>query len=214
MVINKIYLIQATLMLLGLLGLNCKKNQNCSEEGIQYVYSNYTVNYSPGLDSIPLGSSLIVEAALPKSFFDQNFQKTVSCTETTIIGPFNISKLVSNPNLTFAGAISDMELTPLKGVLIKDTLHFSTSQLESFRTAYWEGNQSDSFRLKINVKPQVRGTFFISIRDQGNKNSNCALFKYLPMVTNLDKHFYLMTPITNGEISDIAQKFVYCFKVF
>jgi hypothetical protein len=182
--------------------------------GYEYVYTKLGVMYSPGVDSIALGSQIVVEAAAPKTFLDEEKNINVTLSENKILGPFSVSKIITTPYLSFAGAIDDVVLTPLHGSLIKDSILFTQSQLSIARTAVWDGNSLDSFRLKIIVKPNIRGTYFLSLRDQGNRNAECALFKYLVRVKNIDQHFYLMTPVTNGEISDIAANFVYCFKVY
>ncbi len=215
MAIKPIINYSAVLLVAILLSYSCNKQSNsCSKLGYEYTYFKPGITYSPNSDSIPLGSQITIEGSAPKSFFDNEKNYTVSLTEKNIIGPLSISKLVTIPFPSFIGAIDDVELTPVLGVTVKDTIQFSQGQLLSFRTVHWDGNSVDSFRLKINIKPTIRGTFFINLGQQGNRDVNCALYKYFLKVKNSDQHFYLMTPITNGQISDNAANHVYCFKVY
>lgn len=213
---RKIYRHLAGLLFLAsLLGVNCKKQElDCPKSGYEYTYFKPGVSYTPGSDSILLGSQIVIEASVPKTFFDSEHNVMLTLDASEISGPLSVSKAISTPFLSFAGAVEDVELLPSFGTLTKDSMFFSQGQLLSFRTAHWDGGQPDSFRLKIDIKPKVRGTYFVSLRDQGAKDKDCALFKYLPTVKNADQHFYLMTPITNGQISEIAINYVYCFKVY
>jgi hypothetical protein len=99
------------------------------------------------------------------------------------------------------------------GTLIKDSIQFSQGQLISFRTAYWN-YLKDSFKLKVIIKPKVRGIFFVGLGQQGNRDVDCALYKYFLKVINPDQHLYYLAQTSNGFISDNARNYAYCFKVY
>lgn len=198
-----------------LTGITCvKPPKTCSKFGYEYSYTKPSVNYQPGLDSIPLGTSLTLEANAPKNFFDEEKHYDVSLHENTIFGPLGIIKATNNVDVWFTGAIEDMELTALTGSIVRDSIQFSPGQLKSFRTAYWDRNNSDSFHLKIVIKPKVKGTFFVNLGQQSNRDADCALYKYFLKVSNTDQHLYLLAQANNGYIDDYSRNYAYCFRVY
>jgi hypothetical protein len=211
MAIKVAYFIWGLLMPMVLINLGCKKQiSSCSKMGYEFMYSKPGVIYSPGIDSFLLGNEITIEAAAPKSFYDEEKGYVVIVNETQIHGPLGIQKLITNPIITRAGAIEDVELTPIKGYLVKDTSQFSQGQLENFRTAYWISD-SDSFRLKIVVKPKIKGTFIIALNQQGNRDKDCALYKYFLKVINSNQHLYFLQSLYGYIPQDDR---TYCFKVY
>jgi hypothetical protein len=62
----------------------------------------------PTNDSIPLNSTIYIEAALPKFFVDENSNTTVSNTDGNVEGPLQIIMLSPLKE----GAIENFEITP------------------------------------------------------------------------------------------------------
>jgi hypothetical protein len=180
--------------------------------GYEYTYARPGVSYYPLSDSIRLGDGLTLYASAPKSFFDSSYKINVA-VPGSIYGPLGISKMETSPYYRFAGAIDDMDLTPVIGTVKKDSL-LTSEQLKMTRLAFWDTSSADSLVFKLNIIPRIRGTFFINLQQQSFRDKDCALFKYFLRVKNNDQHFYLMTPVTNGEISENAANYTYCFKVY
>lgn len=201
----------AVLLVAILLGNSCNKQPAiCSKMGYEFTYSKPGTTYSPGIDSIPLGNQIIIEASAPKSFFDEGKQYNVTLHESAILGPLGIQKLTNDPITPRIGAIEDVDLIALEGSLLKDTIQFSQEQLKGFRTTYWI-SKSDSFKLKVIVKPKIKGTFIIILNQQGNRDKECALYKYFLNVINTNQHLYFLEPLY-GYIP--VDNRAYCFKVY
>jgi hypothetical protein len=204
----------AVLLILILLNFSCTKPVNtCPKMGYEYVYFKPGVTYSPGVDSFALGSQIILEASAPKTFFEEEKRYSVTLNESQILGPFAAQKATGNATTPRIGAIDDLDLIPQQGTLVKDTVQFSEGQLKGFRTVYWISDQ-DSFRLKVVIKPKIRGVFFISLSQQGNRDTDCALYKYFLKVMNTDQHLYFLEQVNNGYIPDKDRDHAYCFKVY
>ena len=192
-------------------GLTCKKPpQTCPMFGYEFTYSKRGAFYSPGVDSFPLGNQITLQASAPKAFFEEEKRYNVKLEENTIFGPLGIQKLTNDLTIPRIGAIEDVELIMLQGTLVKDTIQFSEGQLKSFRTAYWISS-SDSFRLKVIIKPKIKGTFIIALNQQSNRDADCALYKYFLNVTNPNQHLYFLEPLY-GYIP--LDERAYCFKVY
>lgn len=201
-------------ILSGLFAVACKKQtQECSKMGFEYTYFKPGVMYSPFSDSIALGENIILTASAPKTFFDEQEQYNVTLNHDKITGPFGILKATNDSTIPILGAIDQVELTPIIGTLVKDSLQFSQGQLKSFRTAYWSSISVDSFSLKVQVKPKTKGIYFLNLGQQGNRDKDCALFKYFLKIKN-DQHLYLLSQANNGYIGDYERNYVYCFKVY
>lgn len=210
--INK--LSPAILGLLVLLGGSCKKQINCPKMGYEYTFSKSLVHFNPSYDSIRLGSDIQINASVPKTFFDSQNRYSVTLRESKIMGPLSVSKATNNSTIPIIGAIEDVELIPIIGNIIKDSIQFSQGQLMGFRTAYWDGMSNDSFRLKVTIKPKIQGVFFVTLGQQGNRDADCALYKYFLPVSNPDQHLYLFSLANNGYIDNYSKIYTYCFKVY
>ncbi len=119
-----------------------------------------------------------------------------------------------NPVTLFEGAIDDVDFFPVAGTLLKDSIHFTAYQLKSFRTAQWDGTSIDSFKIKINIKPKYRGVYIVNLGQQGNRDADCALYKYFIKVKNPDQHLYFLAQANNGYIDNYSRDYAYCFKVY
>jgi hypothetical protein len=205
----------AALGLVALLGLTCKKmNHVCPKLGYEYNYSERNVFYFPLIDSISLGDSILMEASAPKKFFDNYFNYNVTLNESDISGPFSISKVSGRTDLPVLGAMKDVELISVTGTIEKDSVNLSAGQLETVRTMHFDGSLPDSFKLKVYIKPKIKGVFFASLGQQGNRDIECALYKYNLKVANRDQHLYFLANANNGYVSDYENDHVYCFKVY
>jgi hypothetical protein len=193
----------------------CKKKEIlCPKMGYEFTYSKPGVSYLPSFDSILLGDQITLEAAVPKTFFDEQKQSSVTLQANTIFGPLSLAKATNNTSIPTIGAIEDAEFIALTGNIVKDSIHFSEEQLLGFRTTYWDGNNQDSFRLKISIRPKIRGIFFVSLGQQGNKDIECALYKYLLKISNSNQHLYFLAQAKNGFVSEYERNYAYCFKVY
>lgn len=200
-----------TVFLVLLLGLGCKKQQNeCPKMGIEYKYSKPAISFYPGSDSLPLGSTIMIEAAVPKSFFDEDRGYNVLLTEPYILGPLGIQKLTNDPILPQVGAMEDIEFSNQFGRLVKDTVRFTPGQNKISWTAYME-NDADSFRIKVNCKPKIKGVFTVAFTQAGNRDNECALFKYFLSVKNTDQHLYFLAPLYGYTPIDNR---IYSFKIY
>jgi len=197
-----------------LLNPSCKKHPpSCAKLGLEFTYTKPGVIYSPGSDSIPLGSDITLEASAPITFFDDSKQYNVTINSENILGPITASKATGNVTVPTAYAIDDLVLTATIGKIIKDTVQFTTEQLKGARTVYWQ-KDLDSFRLKISIKPNIRGVFFIGLGQQGNRDTDCALYKYFLRVKNYDQHLYFLSQLYGGYLDDNSRNYAYCFKVY
>lgn len=187
-----------------------KKKEDCTKMGYEYVTSSSKCWFSPTNDSIPLNSTIYIEAALPKFFVDENSNTTVSNTDGNVEGPLQIIMLSPLKE----GAIENFEITPRIGSLFKDSLHASNSQLKSFRTIIWNNQKRDSFVMKLELKPLSKGVYGISIGQQSNRDKDCALYKYFLKIGNADQHLNYLALYNNGYISDYERNYAYCFKVY
>src|SRR5687768_10071063 len=103
------------LFMFMVLTLNCRKKEECLKIGYNYTYNKPSVIYQPMADSIPLGTSLILNAGLPIRFFDTIRAENVSITENTIFGPLRITKATGSSIAPTAGAMRDIEFIPIIG---------------------------------------------------------------------------------------------------
>lgn len=203
--------VNSAVLLMILLNFGCKKQPtSCPKLGYEFTYSKPGVTYFPGIDSFPLGNQITLEASAPKSFFEEEKRYVVTLNVNTILGPLGVQKLTNDPIVPRIGAIEDVELIAIEGSMLKDTTQFSQSQLKGFRTANWISN-ADSFKLKIIIKPKIKGTFIIALNQQGNRDTDCALFKYFLKVINQNQHLYFLEP-EYGYVPSSDQ--AYCFKVY
>ena len=200
------------LLLLVVIGLSCKKQpQSCSMFGYEFTNSKPGVFYYPGVDSFSLGNQITLEASVPKTFFEEEKRYNVTLNENEILGPFSVQKATNDPIIPRIGAIDDLELIAITGSLVKDTIQFSQGILKGFRTVHWV-NLSDSFKLKFIIKPKIKGIFFVGLGQQGNRDADCALYKYFVKVKGQDQHLYLLEQVDGT--SNIQNDYTYCFKVY
>ena len=198
--------------IVALLYFNCSKPlDTCPKMGYEYVYSKPGVSYSPGIDSFALGSQITLLASVPKTFFEEEKRYNVTLNENEILGPFSVQKATNDPIIPRIGAIDDLELIAITGSLVKDTIQFSQGILKGFRTVHWV-NLSDSFKLKFIIKPKIKGIFFVGLGQQGNRDADCALYKYFVKVKGQDQHLYLLEQVDGT--SNIQNDYTYCFKVY
>ncbi len=202
------------LLIMAIAGYSCKKKVECPKAGLTFNYFKPGVNYAPEVDSFLLGGEITVDAAVPKSFYEEEKQYSVYFDKNTISGPFRIHKTSIDSLSLFEGAVDDVEIYPISGKIVKDTIQFTTAQLKTFRTVYWDGNDNDSLRLKLIIKPKIKGTFLLNLGLQGNEDSQCALFKYSVKVKNTNQHLYFVAAINNGYIGEYTQNFGYAFRVY
>lgn len=186
-----------------------KKNTTCPKMGYEYVHTAAQGFYFPASDSIPLGDSLFLDAILPKKFSDENSGQFVNNLSPIIEGPLHIVMLYP----MVRSAADDFQLTGQVGRVIKDTINFSEGALKGFRTIQWNGNNSDSFKIRIMLKPLNKGVYSFALGQQGYRDSDCALYKYFLKV-EMDQHLHYLSEYNNGYVDDYARNFGYCFKVY
>jgi len=187
-----------------------KKKEGCPKAGYEYITSLSKCRYSPTSDSIPLNSTIYIEATLPKIFVDENSNTTVFNIDGKVEGPLDIIMLFPLEE----GAVENFEIIPKIGAVIKDSIHASSGQLKSFRTLIWDAHSRDSFSIKIELKALVRGVYGFSIGQQSSRDKDCALYKYFLKVGNTDQHLNYLAQYNNGYVSDYERNFAYCFKVY
>jgi hypothetical protein len=209
------WIIFVAMPLMGMaLLFSCDKDTEpaCAREGVMYNYVNRNTTYAPNVDSIPLGESVTLDVSAPTRFEDVNTNSNVSLDATNIQGPLIVLKASPNSSTPTTGAISDFDLIPLIGSVYKDSIHASEGQLTRFRTTIWERISVDSFKLRLKLKPKIRGTFFINLSTQGNQDSECGTYLIdFPIAS--EQHLYLLLQAA-GNISPYERDYVYCFKVF
>jgi len=177
--------------------------------GYEYTYTQSACYYSPGYDSIAVGSIILLTASAPKTFIDETSHSSVTNTCQTISGPLHITMIYP----LYQAAADSFELTAQIGKVIKDTINFSAGSLKGFRTIEWDGTPTDSFEIKVSIKPLAKGTFILALGQQGYRDSDCALYKYFLNVGN-DQHLYYFSQFNNGYIGDYERNFGYYFKVY
>jgi hypothetical protein len=208
MAINCLWKIIITVLVAVLLTA-CRKYTICPKMGYEFLYDKPGCLYTPISDSIPIGASITITAAAPRTFYDEEKKYIVTDSDSTINGPLRIIKLMPTE-----GVIEDMILTPEHGKIVKDTILFSDDQLKSFRTVYWDGNSPDSFKLKIHIRPKIKGIFVVNLGQQSSRSYDCALYKYFLKIRNTDQHLYFLEQANNGSVSDYERNYTYCFKVY
>ena len=181
----------------------------CPKMGYEYVHSASQCFYFPDSDSIPLGDSLILSASAPKKFTDANSRQLVNNSSSIIEGPLHIVMLhpMKRP------AADDFQLTGQIGRITKDTINFSAGALKGFRTIEWNGNNPDSFKIKLVLKPLSKGVYSFALGQQGYRDPDCALYKYFLKV-GVEQHLHYLAEYNNGYIDDYARDLGYCFKVY
>ena len=199
------------ILLLAGLGFCCtKKEMNCPKFGYEFTYDKPGVSYSPAVDSFMLGNEIIMEATAPKTFFEETKGYSVTLDQNSISGPLGIQKFTNIPGIPIDVAADDFEFTSIEGKIFRDTINHTEGQLKGVRTLLW-ASVLDSFKIKIIIKPNVRGTYILSTGLQGNRDADCALYKYYLKVKNADQHLYYY----QGYIGYIPQfDYTYCFKVY
>ena len=110
-------------------------------------------------------------------------------------------------------AVENFRITGEVGSVFKDSINFSGNSIKGFRTIQWDSNSADSFRIKIAIKPQVKGIYTVALGQQSSRDSDCALYKYFLRVGS-DQHIYYLSPYVNGNIGDYDSNYAYCFKVY
>jgi hypothetical protein len=192
-------------------GLFCTKSERlCAKKGVEYINTDNRCYYSPAADSLPLGESLILTAAVPKTFFDTERNHTTTNSQADIVGSIGIVRL--SPDIK--GAMNEMILIAEKGKIIKDSVQFTSGQLEANRTTVFTGNSTDSFRMRLIIKPLNRGIYAIALGSQGTHDVDCAGYKYFLNVGNTDQHLNYILQVTNGYLSDYERNYAYCIKIY
>jgi hypothetical protein len=192
-------------------GFFCTKSEPmCAKKGVEYINTDNRCYYSPAADSLPLGESLILTAAVPKTFFDTERNHITTNSQKEIVGSIGIVRLFPD----IKGAMPEMILTAEKGKIIKDSVQFTSGQLEANRTTVFTGNSPDSFRMKLIIKPLNRGIYAIALGSQGTHDVDCAGYKYFLNVGNADQHLNYILQVTNGYLTDYERNYAYCIKIY
>jgi hypothetical protein len=208
---SKIVTSFTVILLCFVTGLFCTKSERlCAKKGVEYMNTDNRCYYSPAADSLPLGESLILTAAVPKTFFDTERNHITTNSQADIVGSIGIVRL--SPDIK--GAMNEMILTAEKGKIIKDSVQFTSGQLEANRTTVFTGNSTDSFRMKLIIKPLNRGIYAIALGSQGTHDVDCAGYKYFLNVGNTDQHLNYILQVTNGYLSDYERNYAYCIKIY
>jgi len=184
-------------------------NLECQKAGYEYTNTTSYCQYTPPKDSITLNDSIFLIASVPRTFIDETSNVTVHNIAAIIEGPVHVVMLYP----TEQPSVDSFELIAQTGKVIKDTINFSEGILKGFRTIQWDGNSSDSLKVKITIKPKAKGVYAISLGQQGYKDSDCALYKYFLRIEN-EQHLYYLSQYNNGYIGDYERNFSYCFKVY
>lgn len=210
MAINKLIKTSVVIVTFVLLLPHCNKvNVACPNVGYEYINENSFCSYMPALDSIQIGDSIMLEAAIPKTFIDAKTNKTVSNTASKVEG--SLGAVMIYPN--YQSAMDSFALTVHIGKVIKDTQQFSEGILKGFRTIQWDSSPIDSFKVKISIKALAKGIYAFALRQQTAKDKDCALYKYFLRPKNANQHLnYWMEAF--GNVSDQVAFFTYCFKVY
>ena len=192
-----------------MLSFSCEKKIACPKEG--YVFTNTTSTswYNPVKDSFSLGDSILLIASLPRTFIDEATNVTVHNTSFIAEGPLHVVMLYP----IIQPAVENFTIAAETGRVIKDTIHLSESLLKGVRTIQWNGNSSDSFRIKIIIKPEVKGVYSFNLGQQSSKDADCALYKYFIKVGHA-QHLYYLAQYNNGYIGNYERNYSYCFKVY
>lgn len=196
---------------LSLLSVTCSKriDSGCKKMGYEYVHTQSLCWYSLVQDSLPIGSTIILTASVPKTFIDESARSLVTNSSPIINGPLHVTMIY--PFLQ--ASIDSFDITAEVGKVIKDTINLSAGQLKGVRTIEWNGNLVDSFNIKISIKALSKGVYIITLGQQGYRDADCALYKYFLNVGN-EQHLYYLTQYNNGYIGDYERNFGYCFKVY
>ncbi len=203
----KIWMFRAGLILL----LFCcqKPKTECMKDGLEYFHSSSLWRYSPELDSVPVGSLITFEASAPKTFRDEASNTIVTNTSSIITGPIAAGMIYPE----YKAAIDSFELNAQVGSIYRDTTYLTEGQLKGVRTLVWNGSSSDSFKIKLTIKPLAKGIYVFSISRQGYKDKDCALYRYFLKPGNSNQHLYYWEPYL-GPPSISVQERAYCFKVY
>jgi hypothetical protein len=193
-----------------LLSLHCRKrNLSCPKEGYEYINTTAHCWYTPGLDSIPVGGIITLEASIPKTFVDELGNTTVNNTASIVEGPLGVGMIYP----TYQATADSFELVAQIGKVAKDTAHFSEGILKGFRTIQWDGTAIDSFKMKITIKALAKGIYCLALKQQSAKDKDCALYKYFLKPGNTNQHLNYWMDVF-GNVSDQVSFFSYCFKVY
>ena len=190
--------------------VQCRKPEtSCPKMGYEYINSTCHCWYSPVDDSVPVGTAIFLEASVPKVFIDENSNVTVQNTSAIVNGPLGVGMI----SPIYQAAVDSFEITAQVGKVIKDTANFTVGQLKGFRTIEWDGTPTDSFKLKIKIRPLAKGIFSFTLKQQSSEDKDCALYKYFLSPGNANQHLnYWMDAF--GNASDLVTFFTYCVKVY
>ena len=181
----------------------------CPKEGYEYVNSSSPYTYSPGLDSVPVGSTIILTGAIPKIFTDDLTNTVVRNTTSSAVGSLAIGMIYPE----FKASVYSFKILPEVGEVRKDTVQFTQGQLKGFRTIVWVDNGGDSLHVRLKIRALAKGVYALSVGQQSSKDSDCALFKYFPRPANVDQHLHYWEQYIYPVESAIANT-TYCVKVY
>ncbi len=190
---------------------SCKKEPSCAKMGYEFVYTDYGVRYYVDNDSIPLGNSVTIEAAVPKTFFDNYTNTNVTLTENTISGPLSVFKATNDPMIPRLDATFSVSVSSDIGNCVIDSLPWGTYR-KYYKTTF--ASFPDSFKLKINVTPNEKGIYFLGLAQQGNRDRECAVFRYFIKVKDTNQHLYFLEENNGGVLLPEDRDYAYCFKVY
>jgi len=188
----------------------CEKSKDpCSKRGYEYSNSAFRCWYNPSADSVSLGSVIILDASVPKSFIDDYTHTMVTNTSSLINGPLGVAMI----SPIYQAAIDSFDIIGEVGKVVKDTINLSTGQLKGVRTIEWDGRTIDSFKIRIKIKPLAKGIYAFSLGQQASLDKDCALYKYFLSPGNSNQHLNYWKE-TFGNVSSQVAFSTYCFKVY
>lgn len=197
-------------VLLLVLFFSCEKPKTeCIGKGTEYFHSSALWRYSPEVDSVPIGGTITFEAAVPKTFRDELSQQIVTNASDFVAGSIGAAMIYPE----YKACIDSFELSADIGKIYKDTTNLTTGQLLGVRALLWNGNSSDSFRVKLIIKPLARGVYCISIGKQSAIDKNCALYRYNLKPGNRNQNLnYWASYLSPPSIS--VHESTFCLKVY
>lgn len=181
----------------------------CPKQGYEYVNTSSLYYYSPGLDSVPLGSTIILTGAVPKVFTDDLTNTLVNNTTSSAVGSLAIVMIYPE----YKAAVDSFEIIPELGEVRKDTVQFTSGQLKGFRTIVWVDKGGDSLHVRLKIRALAKGVYALAVSQQSSKDGDCALFKYFPRPANSDQHLHYWQQYLQPVENSIANT-TYCLKVY
>ena len=67
-------------------------------------------------------------------------------------------------------AVENFRIVGEIGKAVKDSINFSGNAIKGFRTIQWDESNADSFKIKIIIKPQIKGVYTIALGQQSSRD--------------------------------------------